>query len=134
MKQLMGEDWSDDFSLERVEFLGIKAVHFVIYGVLGRGVTSSPVLDNLGKGFADYIRGKHVEIPIDSISAHGPTYREDFAKTVSVPGRIVFKVTLYHYQETVLLFNIWSRIICLRCLRLQARYSPYHLTDCQHRR
>lgn len=69
MKQLMGEDWSDGFSIERVEFPSIRAVHFVIYGILGRGVTSSPVLDNLGKGFADYIRGRHVDIPVTFLTA-----------------------------------------------------------------
>lgn len=63
MQELIGDDWRDDFSLERVEFPGIKAVHFVVYGILGRGVTSSPVLDNLGKGFADWIRSRHVQVP-----------------------------------------------------------------------
>lgn len=73
MKELMGEDWKREYSIERVEFPGIKAVHFVIYGILGRGVTSSPVLDNLGKGFADYIRGRHVNVPL----AFLPTSRID---------------------------------------------------------
>lgn len=41
----------------------IKAVHFVIYGPLGRGVTSSKLLDGLGKGFTDFIRDVHVPIP-----------------------------------------------------------------------
>jgi len=27
-------------------------VHFVVYGILGRGVSSSTILDSLGKGFA----------------------------------------------------------------------------------
>ena len=63
MKELIGDDWRDDFSLERVEFPGIKAVHFVVYGILGRGVTSSPVLDNLGKGMSDWIRSRYVQIP-----------------------------------------------------------------------
>ena len=61
--ELMGEDWSDDYFLERVEFPGIFAIHFVIYGILGRGVSSSTRLDALGKAFADYIRGKVVDIP-----------------------------------------------------------------------
>ncbi|KAH0831512.1 hypothetical protein FOPE_00480 [Fonsecaea pedrosoi] len=63
MQQLMGGDWRDDFFVERVEFPNILAVHFVIYGPLGRGVTSSRLLDCLGKGFADYIRDKVVEVP-----------------------------------------------------------------------
>jgi hypothetical protein len=71
MKELIADDWRDEYSLERVEFPGIKAVHFVVYGILGRGVTSSPVLDNLGKGFADYIRGRHVPIPKSLLQKSG---------------------------------------------------------------
>ena len=63
MKFLMADDWRLDFTLERVEFEGIKAVHFVIYGVLGRGVSSSEKLDCFGKGFADFIRDRVVDVP-----------------------------------------------------------------------
>lgn len=75
LKELMGDDWSQEYSIERVEFPGIRAVHFVIYGILGRGVTSSPVLDNLGKGFADYIRGRHVDVPVSFLDAGQSTTR-----------------------------------------------------------
>ncbi|KAF9776750.1 hypothetical protein IL306_005041 [Fusarium sp. DS 682] len=38
MQILMGDDRiEDEMYVERVEFLGIRAVHFVIYGVLGNG-------------------------------------------------------------------------------------------------
>lgn len=63
MKSLVGRDWRDEFEIERVEFPNLYAVHFVIYGILGRGVSSSTLLDNRGKGFTDYIRAKHVEVP-----------------------------------------------------------------------
>lgn len=63
MRDLMGDDWRDDFFLERMEFPNIWAVHFVIYGPLGRGVSSCRLLDALGKGFADYIRDRVVEVP-----------------------------------------------------------------------
>ncbi|KAK5705981.1 hypothetical protein LTR17_021192 [Elasticomyces elasticus] len=63
MKSLVGGDWKKEFKIERVEFPKIFAVHFVIYGILGRGVSSSTLLDNRGKGFTDYIRSKHVEVP-----------------------------------------------------------------------
>lgn len=68
MRQLTGEDWDESFYIERVEFRRIHAVHFVIYGILGRGVSSSSRLDGLGKGFADYIRDKIVEIPARLLS------------------------------------------------------------------
>jgi hypothetical protein len=64
MVEMMGQDWSEDYFLERVEFPNIFAVHFVVYGILGRGVSSSTRLDALGKAFADFMRDKVVEVPI----------------------------------------------------------------------
>lgn len=63
MRQMMGADWKDWYFIERCELPEIKAVHFVIYGLLGRGVSSSKLLDSLGKGFAEFIRDVHVPIP-----------------------------------------------------------------------
>lgn len=63
--QLIGEDWREEYHLERVEFPIIFAVHFVVYGILGRGVSGSSRLDCLGKGFADYIRDKVVDVPVN---------------------------------------------------------------------
>jgi hypothetical protein len=63
MQKLMGRDWQSWFHLERVEFAHIHAVHFVVYGPLGRGVSSSRLLDSLGKGFSEFIRAVHVPIP-----------------------------------------------------------------------
>lgn len=65
MQSLLGEDWRDVYHIERVEFPKIRAVHFVIYGWLGRGVSSATTLDPLGKGFADYIRDKVIEAPAE---------------------------------------------------------------------
>ena len=60
----MGDDWRpNEYFIERVEFPNLWAVHFVIYGPLGRGVSSCRLLDCLGKGFADYIRDKVVDVP-----------------------------------------------------------------------
>lgn len=65
LQELIGpEDWRDDFFIERMEFPNLWAVHFVIYGPLGRGVSSCRLLDALGKGFADYIRDKVVDVPL----------------------------------------------------------------------
>ena len=63
LQELMGETWEDWFFIERSELSDIRAVHFVVYGPLGRGVSSSKILDSLGKGFADFIRDKHVAVP-----------------------------------------------------------------------
>lgn len=63
LKEMMGDDWQDWFHVERVEFHNIRAVHFVVYGALGRGVSSSARLDSLGKGFAEWLRAVHVPVP-----------------------------------------------------------------------
>ncbi|KAJ0413470.1 hypothetical protein BJY00DRAFT_306309 [Aspergillus carlsbadensis] len=68
MRQLMGKDWKDCYYIERVEMPHINAVHFVIYGPLGRGVSSSRLLDSLGKGFGEFIRAVHVQIPTKFLS------------------------------------------------------------------
>ncbi|KAJ9144578.1 hypothetical protein NKR23_g5828 [Pleurostoma richardsiae] len=64
VQELLGDDWLSGFSIERVEFPKIFAVHFVVYGILGRGVSSSKRLDGFGKGFCDYFREKVVEVPV----------------------------------------------------------------------
>nr|UYO77188.1 duf1446 domain-containing protein [Trichoderma balearicum] len=64
LQTLMRKDWKDWYFLERVEFEKIYAVHFVVYGLLGRGMTSSSLLDKLGKGFAEFICAVHVDNPL----------------------------------------------------------------------
>ncbi|PHH83013.1 hypothetical protein CDD82_3925 [Ophiocordyceps australis] len=64
LKELMRRDWRDWYHIERVEMPNIYAVHFVVYGPLGRGVSSSKLLDNLGKGFGEFIRAVWVPIPV----------------------------------------------------------------------
>ncbi|OJD29157.1 uncharacterized protein BKCO1_900001 [Diplodia corticola] len=56
-------DEREPYHVERVEFAGIRAVHFVVYGFLGRGVGSCARLDCFAKGFADYVRDRWVEVP-----------------------------------------------------------------------
>ena len=70
LQQLIGDDWREDYFIERMEFPNIRAVHFVVYGILGRGCSSSTLLDNLGKGFTDYIRDKVVEVPVSILKVH----------------------------------------------------------------
>lgn len=63
LKKMMGTDWKEWYFIERVEMPDIYAVHFVVYGPLGRGVSSGKSLDGLGKGFAEFIRAVHVDVP-----------------------------------------------------------------------
>jgi hypothetical protein len=73
MRELMGGEWNDAYKLERVELEGIRAVHFVIYGILQRGVSSSARLDALGKGFAEFIRDRWLEIPVAFLNRYAST-------------------------------------------------------------
>lgn len=71
MQQLIGDDWKERYFLERVEMPHMLAVHFVVYGILGRGVSSAVNLDVLGKGFADFIRDREIEIPKEVLKSIG---------------------------------------------------------------
>lgn len=72
LQELLADDWQDAYHIERVEFPKVRAVHFVVYGWLGRGVSSATTLDALGKGFADYMRDKIVHAPED-VTKGAPT-------------------------------------------------------------
>ncbi|KAF2174885.1 DUF1446-domain-containing protein [Zopfia rhizophila CBS 207.26] len=74
LKELMGEDWDPSHYIERVEFPKIYAVHFVIYGILGRGVSGSSRLDGLGKGIGDWLRDRVVEVPVKFLEGRGKRY------------------------------------------------------------
>jgi hypothetical protein len=70
MQQLMGEEYNSTFKIERCELPGICAVHFVIYGILRRGVSSTARLDALGKGFAEFIRDRWIDVPEKFLSRY----------------------------------------------------------------
>ncbi|PVH77489.1 DUF1446-domain-containing protein [Cadophora sp. DSE1049] len=61
--ELLGEDASAVKKTERVEFPNMRAVHFVLFGLLGEGVTNTSRIDALGKGIAEYLRSKFVPYP-----------------------------------------------------------------------
>lgn len=64
LRQMFGESWDEKFYIERVEFPKIMAVHFVVYGVLGRGVSGSSRLDSFAKGMGDWLRDVEVDVPV----------------------------------------------------------------------
>lgn len=71
LKEMFGESWSDKFYIERVEFPKIMAVHFVVYGVLGRGVSGSSRLDSFAKGMGDWLRDVEVDVPVKLLEGRG---------------------------------------------------------------
>jgi hypothetical protein len=90
LKTMFGESWSDKFHVERVEFPEIMAVHYVVYGVLGRGVSGSSRLDAFAKGMGDWLRDVVVDIPVKFIEgrqkkAVGGRYATEERDGVSEP-------------------------------------------------
>lgn len=63
MKELLGDDWNESFTIERCEFPNILAVHYRLLDFLGGGGASSTRIDMLGKGVAEYVRSKVVDVP-----------------------------------------------------------------------
>jgi hypothetical protein len=48
----------------RHEFPHLRAVHFVVHGNLGAGGSSNGRLDALGKSVGEYLRARHVDLPV----------------------------------------------------------------------
>jgi hypothetical protein len=62
---------ADDYKghvIDRMEFPGICAVHFLLHDWLDRGVTANATYDTLGKFIAEYIRCKVVPVPNEIIA------------------------------------------------------------------
>ncbi|KAI9021368.1 hypothetical protein DFJ74DRAFT_121882 [Hyaloraphidium curvatum] len=52
-----------NISIERIEFPNVRAVHFLIRGLLGKGCMSNMRLDMLSKSVGEYFRAKLVDVP-----------------------------------------------------------------------
>jgi hypothetical protein len=59
LKELMPEAGRVD----RYELPNLKALNFVLHGLLGEGVASSTRLDPQAKSLGEYLRAKHVDVP-----------------------------------------------------------------------
>ncbi|HVT20404.1 MAG TPA: acyclic terpene utilization AtuA family protein [Mycobacteriales bacterium] len=51
------------FKVERYELPNLRALNFVIEGILGEGVASSTRQDPQAKGLGEWLRARHVEVP-----------------------------------------------------------------------
>ncbi|TKJ22380.1 acyclic terpene utilization AtuA family protein [Blastococcus sp. CCUG 61487] len=52
-----------DLTLRRHEFPQLRAVHFVLEGLLGTGGSSNLRVDQIGKSVGEYLRSKYVQVP-----------------------------------------------------------------------
>lgn len=50
--------------VDRYTLPNLRAVNFVIRGLLGRGLVESSALDPQGKGLGEYLRARHVDLPV----------------------------------------------------------------------
>lgn len=71
LKSMFADSWDENYYIERVEFPEIMAVHFVVYGVLGRGVSGSSRLDAFAKGMGDWLRDCVVDVPVKFLEGRG---------------------------------------------------------------
>ncbi|KAF9698497.1 hypothetical protein EKO04_003933 [Ascochyta lentis] len=62
-KQLLADEYKGK-RIERFEFPGLKAVHFLLKDHLDRGVSCTTSVDFLGKNCAEYLRARLVDIPM----------------------------------------------------------------------
>ncbi|HVQ18994.1 MAG TPA: acyclic terpene utilization AtuA family protein [Actinomycetes bacterium] len=60
-----------ELPVERYELPNLRAVNFVIRGLLGRGVAATTFLDPQAKGLGEYVRARLVELPVSLLSTKG---------------------------------------------------------------
>lgn len=63
IQQLLADEYNGK-RIDRCEFPGLKAVHFLLKDHLDRGVSCTTSVDFLGKNCAEYLRARVVDIPM----------------------------------------------------------------------
>jgi hypothetical protein len=65
-RQLLPE--ADGLEIRRFVFPNLRALNFVVVGLLGEGVASSTRPDPQAKGLGEYLRSRAVDIPVDLLA------------------------------------------------------------------
>ena len=68
-KELLPE--TKEYDVERFELPNIRALNFVVHGLLGEGVAAGTRQDPQAKGLGEWLRSRHVNIPIDLLEQEG---------------------------------------------------------------
>jgi hypothetical protein len=63
------------FEVSRYPLPNLRAVNFVVHGILGWGVASNLRLDTQAKGLGELVRARHVDVPAALLSCGGPARR-----------------------------------------------------------
>jgi hypothetical protein len=69
LRELLPE--AKGLEIVRHEFPLLRAVHFVLRGLLGTGGSSNLRVDQVGKAVGEYLRAKHVDVPVELLAARG---------------------------------------------------------------
>ncbi|KIW99841.1 uncharacterized protein Z518_10769 [Rhinocladiella mackenziei CBS 650.93] len=68
IKKLLGKEHDTSrtpkIEIERFELPNLRAVHFLFRNLLDRGVSSTSSVDYLGKNCAEFLRSRHVDVPV----------------------------------------------------------------------
>ncbi|KAI1267070.1 DUF1446-domain-containing protein [Xylariaceae sp. FL1019] len=80
VKDLLGNDWDEKYTVERCEFANLWAVHFVVKGILQEGVSSSSIIDGFAKSFGEFLRARHVDLPVEYVEKEQGKRRDAVSK------------------------------------------------------
>lgn len=69
LKELLPE--TRDLTVRRYLLPHLKAINFVIEGILGQGVASQARFDPQAKGLGEWLRSRHIDIPVSLLDAQG---------------------------------------------------------------
>ena len=61
--------------VERHPLPNLRAVNFVVHGLLGWGVASNLLLDTQAKGLGELLRSRAVEVPVSLVASGPPAAR-----------------------------------------------------------
>jgi len=67
LRELLPE--TRELTVDRFAFPNLRAINFVVKGLLGDGVAASLRSDPQAKSFGEYLRAKHVPIPVSLLDA-----------------------------------------------------------------
>ncbi|KIV86658.1 hypothetical protein PV11_02257 [Exophiala sideris] len=72
IKELLGKEYDTSrvpkIEIDRFELPNLRAVHFLFRNLLDRGAPSTATVDFLGKNTAEYLRNRHVDVPVKFLS------------------------------------------------------------------
>lgn len=65
----------DDYEVDRYPLPNLRAVNFVVHGILGWGVASNLRLDTQAKGLGELLRSRRIEVPAALVASGKPARR-----------------------------------------------------------